>query len=309
MKSGLNKRPTRRLSAEAGVQSLPAVLDGLLHAVKLPVCLMAAMSSVFGHILFLSRFDGGSLAIFAGVFLLATGACCFNVIQEKSIDGGYSRTRERTRAIAALSPALLVTFASVCCICGGALLALFGQGLVPTLLGLVSLFFYNAVYTPMKRRSGFALIPGGVAGALPPVIGWTAAGGSLPGVLPVFLFVLFFLWQIPHFSLILLSYAGEYRRQGTFRNIATSLSEQSLRRITAIWLLSLGTSLLFLTVIPGLLPVTAKAIIVAATMMFLATVVILLFYKAVVPSRKIFIFLNTYFFFCMVVVAIGAMVS
>ena len=307
MKSGLNKRPTKWLSAAADRASLPALLDGFMHAVKLPVCLMAAMSSVLGHVLFLSRFDAVSLWVFAGVFLLATGACSVNVIQEKTIDRLYDRTRDRTRAIAALSETLLLMFACLCCISGVVLLALHGHGQVPPILGLASLFFYNAIYTPMKRHSGFALIPGGVAGALPPVIGWTAAGGALLSFLPVILFVLFFLWQVPHFSLILLTHAKDYRKQGIFRNLATVLSEQGLKRITAIWLLSLGTSILFLTVIPGLLPTIAKIIIVVATIMFLVVVLFVLLCETVVSFRKLFIFLNAYFFFSLVVVATGVM--
>lgn len=309
MKSGLNKRPTRRLSAAAGSVSIPAVLDGLLHAVKLPVCLMAAMSSVLGHVLFLSRFDGGSLLVFTGVFLLATGACCLNVVQEKSIDIVYRRTRDRTRTIATLSPTLLIIFACLCCVSGVGLLGSYGYGPVPPMLGMAALFFYNAVYTPMKKVTGFALIPGGISGALPPLIGWTAAGGELLSPLSVILFTIFFLWQIPHFSLILLTHVEDYRKKGIFRNLATSLSEQGLKRVTAVWLLSLGTCLLFLTVIPGFLPMTAKIIITVATILFLTTVFVVLFCKTVVSSRNIFIFLNTYFFFSLVVIATGAMVS
>ena len=287
--------------------SLPALVDGLLHAIKLPVCLMAGMSAVLGHVLFLSRFADGALLVFGGVFLLATGGCCFNILQEREIDINYDRTRSRSRSIGILSPALLIAFACLNCLIGVLLLAWCGLGPEPPILGVISLVLYNAVYTPLKKVSCFALIPGGVAGALPPVIGWTAGGGSLLEPLPVLVFVLFFLWQIPHFSLILLTHADDYRLQGVFKNLATSLSEQEIKRITAVWLFSLGTCVLCLTVIPGLLVLSAKIIITGVTIGFLVIALLFLFSKEAGSSKKLFIFLNGYFFLSLVVAATGVM--
>jgi protoheme IX farnesyltransferase len=82
------------------------------------------------------------------------------------------------------------------------------------ILGILNVVLYNLVYTSLKRVSSLALIPGSLVGAVPPLIGFTAAGGSAPdsGILLFSLFM--FLWQIPHFWLISIRYADDYRTAG-----------------------------------------------------------------------------------------------
>jgi len=80
-------------------------------------------------------------------------------------------------------------------------------------LGAVALLLYVAVYTPLKTRTAWAAVPGAVAGALPPLIGWTAGAGQ-PGVPGLALFVLLLVWQFPHLLAISLRYEDQYAAAG-----------------------------------------------------------------------------------------------
>src|SRR5204863_6042856 len=81
------------------------------------------------------------------------------------------------------------------------------------LLALLTLFVYLAIYTPMKRRSAASTLVGAVPGALPPMIGWAAAHGSVAAG-GWTLFAIVFLWQIPHFMAIAWLYRDDYRSAG-----------------------------------------------------------------------------------------------
>ena len=82
------------------------------------------------------------------------------------------------------------------------------------LVALATLVTYALIYTPLKRRTSLATVVGAVPGALPPLIGWSAAGGSLLGAAPWSLFLLMFLWQLPHFLAIAWMYREDYARAG-----------------------------------------------------------------------------------------------
>jgi protoheme IX farnesyltransferase len=103
---------------------------------------------------------------------------------------------------------------------GGALLlaGLFILGvsgsLLPLLLGAGALLWYLLVYTPLKRRTPFALAVGALCGSMPPLLGWCAAGGSPLDFRVMLLSGLLYLWQIPHFWLFLRRHGDDYRRAG-----------------------------------------------------------------------------------------------
>jgi protoheme IX farnesyltransferase len=82
------------------------------------------------------------------------------------------------------------------------------------LVALATLVTYAMVYTPLKRRTSLATVVGAVPGALPPLIGWAAAGGSLAVVAPWTLFLIGFLWQMPHVLAIAWIYREDYARAG-----------------------------------------------------------------------------------------------
>ncbi len=139
-------------------------------------------------------------------------ANALNCYLERDSDQRMARTRNRPLPAGRMEPAVALWFGLSLGVVSLAILAL-GTNLLTAALGLLALVSYVLCYTPLKARSETAMLVGGVPGALPPLMGWTAATGkiSLPGVV---LFGILFFWQMPHFLAIALFRKEEYRQAG-----------------------------------------------------------------------------------------------
>lgn len=153
----------------------------------------------------------GLLALL-GTALVTAGTNTLNQWWERDADGRMERTRLRPLPSGSLSPRSALVFGVGIAIVGLVWLALFANALTAWLAG-ASLASYVFLYTPLKRRTPLALFVGAVPGALPILGGWTAATGNvaLPALV---LFVILFLWQIPHFLALGWLYRDDYRRGG-----------------------------------------------------------------------------------------------
>jgi protoheme IX farnesyltransferase len=148
----------------------------------------------------------------AGTALVAGGAAGLNQVYERETDGLMWRTRKRPVAAGRLTVSESAIFSLTLAVAGLLILAT-GANLLAAALALMTLISYNAVYTPMKRRSQLATLVGAVPGALPPMIGWAAAQGRLTPQAWA-LFAIVFVWQIPHFMAIAWLYRDDFRRAG-----------------------------------------------------------------------------------------------
>jgi protoheme IX farnesyltransferase len=148
----------------------------------------------------------------AGILLVVAGANALNMYIERDIDGRMERTRDRPLPAGRMSPSAALWFGVVLSVAAIPILAL-GVNLTTALLALLANLIYVLAYTPLKQRSHWALWVGAVPGAMPPLLGWTAATGRVdPGGLV--LFGILFFWQIPHFLAITLFRSEEYRNAG-----------------------------------------------------------------------------------------------
>jgi protoheme IX farnesyltransferase len=147
-----------------------------------------------------------------GTGLLVAGSGAFNQVLERDTDAFMSRTSTRPFASGRRAPAEGIALGVLTVVGGAALLAV-SVNLLSALLGLLATFIYAFVYTPMKRRTLWAVPVGAVAGALPPVMGWAAATGSIDAG-AIALFGVLFWWQMPHFLGIALYRADDYRSAG-----------------------------------------------------------------------------------------------
>lgn len=147
-----------------------------------------------------------------GTGLVAGGAAAFNQVWERELDAKMRRTAQRPLAAGRMDVGPALAFAFSLAAAGVAELSL-GVNLLAAAIAAATLLLYVLVYTPMKRVSSLATIVGAVPGALPPVIGWAAAGGGLaPGAWA--LFAILFFWQMPHFLAIAWLYRADYGRAG-----------------------------------------------------------------------------------------------
>ncbi|NWF88919.1 MAG: protoheme IX farnesyltransferase [Ignavibacteriaceae bacterium] len=200
---------------------------------KLKITSFVTLTTLFGYICFTPKLTVALLSAVVGTLLLAAGASVINHIQEYKIDALMTRTKNRpipsgkiTVTSAGIISVILIAFGS---------LILLSIGLVPLILGLLNIFWYNIIYTPLKKISPIAIIPGSMVGAIPPAIGWTSAGGYLfdPQILVISFF--FFIWQIPHFWLLLLFLGKEYEQAG-YPTLTKLFDIKQLSRITFVWI-------------------------------------------------------------------------
>jgi protoheme IX farnesyltransferase len=147
-----------------------------------------------------------------GIALVAGGAAGLNQIYERDTDSLMFRTRLRPLAAQRVTPSEALAFSLMLVMIGLATVAA-TSNVLAAILALLTVISYNAVYTPMKRRSQLATLVGAIPGALPPMIGWAAARGALTAEAWA-LFAIVFVWQIPHFMAIAWLYRGDFGRAG-----------------------------------------------------------------------------------------------
>jgi protoheme IX farnesyltransferase len=157
-------------------------------------------------------FDAAAfVALLAGTALVSGGASVLNQYWEREADGRMHRTRWRPLPSGRVSPGDALAF--------GLLLSAVGLGLLASVngltyyLGAAALGSYVLAYTPLKRVTSLCTVVGAVPGAIPPLMGWAAARGTL-GPLAWALFAVLFLWQLPHFLAIGWIYREDYARGG-----------------------------------------------------------------------------------------------
>ncbi len=274
-----------------------------LHLAKVGLCLPVAGSAAFGYILQTPTPTPVLGAIMAAVFLLACGAAAANSLQEADADALLDRTRRRPLVTGRLTRRAAAGFSALALCLGLLTLAATTPGWTPTLLGLAALLLYNGVYTPLKKQTVFALLAGGLVGALPPMIGWTAGGGLLTDSRSWLLAALFFLWQIPHFCLILLHHGHEYQTiaQPTLIRL---LPSSSLNRIVLVWILALAVVALTLTLDRQLLTPGSRLVLALMAALLIAFALFLQWMRGTPNYRRLFLGLNGLFFSALLLVAI-----
>ena len=155
---------------------------------------------------------GPTLLALFGICLVVYAANALNMYLERDVDGLMSRTRTRPLPAGTMEPEVALRIGIATSVLAVGVLT-FGVNPLTGLLSAFSLVLYVLAYTPMKRRTTLALLVGAIPGAAPPLLGWTAATGRIdPGGLALFLIL--FLWQIPHFHAISIFRRDDYVRAG-----------------------------------------------------------------------------------------------
>lgn len=209
-------------------------LGMVLELAKVRIAVLSTASAATGYLLATPGFSPALVPTLAGVFFLACGAGALNQVQEHDVDALMRRTMNRPIPSGRISAKRALMISLLLLAAGFALLS---WSLFAVMLGAVTVLWYNGVYTPLKRVSAFAAIPGGVVGAIPPVMGWVAAGGapSDPRILAVAFF--FFVWQVPHFWLLLMRIGEDYERAG-LPTLTRVFTRPQFARIIYVWMIA-----------------------------------------------------------------------
>jgi protoheme IX farnesyltransferase len=197
--------------------ALPATrtrANDFLMLAKPRLNMLVVASSLAGYVMGGGELSNSARVVFtvAGTGLVAGGASAFNQVIERAPDALMRRTRLRPVPDGRLQPGESLLFALVASLAGLLILGV-GVNALSAAVAATTLLIYVLVYTPLKRRTSFATVIGAIPGALPPVIGWAAARGSLDEGAWV-LFSIVFLWQLPHFLAIAWIYRDDYGRAG-----------------------------------------------------------------------------------------------
>ena len=185
-------------------------------ALTKPRISLLVLFTVGAGVLFAAGAEVSFVLLFHAVFgtaLVASGASALNQWLEQHTDARMRRTQNRPLPAGRLTPTEVFLFGIVLGVGGTAYLALSLPS--PLAAGVAALTFvlYVAVYTPLKRITTLNTLVGAVPGALPPVIGWCSVRGEFNSE-ALALFVILFLWQVPHFLAIAWMYRDEYARAG-----------------------------------------------------------------------------------------------
>jgi len=219
------------------VATLPAQksspLATFLELTKLRISGASTFTAAAGYVACLRGVNAGLVTTLLGILLLAMGSSALNEVQEHKYDALMPRTANRPIPRGDLSPARGALIAVVLAV-SGFLLLLLAHNLASALLGALALAWYNGFYTPLKRVSAFAVVPGSLIGALPPAIGWAAAGGSATDPSLLALAFVFFIWQVPHFWLLVGLHAEGYEEAG-YPTLVSLFGRPRLSRLTFTW--------------------------------------------------------------------------
>jgi len=148
-----------------------------------------------------------------GTALVASGAAAINQVYERDRDRLMNRTRHRPMADGRMGVTEGLLVSALASIGGLAVLWAFANA-AAAVVALATFVSYAAVYTPLKGRTSLSTVIGAVPGALPALIGWAAVRGNVSGIEPWTLFLIQFLWQLPHFLAIAWIYRDDYARAG-----------------------------------------------------------------------------------------------
>ena len=202
---------------EAGAEEDPGFRKDLLVLTKMRLNVFVLITTFFGFLL-AARSGGRSfdfvllLHTLVGTAAAAFGSAAFNQVMEVDLDARMKRTANRPLPARRMDP--LFAFGVGWVLSAGGIIHLAAKvGMWPAWLAAGTVAIYVFIYTPLKRFSSTNTLVGAIPGAIPPMIGWTAAGGPVDAA-AWFLFALLFLWQLPHFVAISWLCREEYEQAG-----------------------------------------------------------------------------------------------
>ncbi len=272
----------------------PGLASAYLRLGKVTISVPVALTGFLGYFLFKPELDRGAVLTIFGVFLLSLASGSINQIQERKTDALMKRTAGRPIPAGVISLRSAILFSILCALMGTTLLMLTGYALAAA-IGLFTLAWYNLVYTPLKRVTAFAVLPGALIGALPPLIGWAAAGGDPLDMEILTIAFLLFVGQMPHYWLLLLKIGDEFRDAGM--PVITSLFDpRQIRNLSFIWIAATGVVVMMLPATPIIKNRGISLILIASAVLFLIRMFQLTYRGDLIKHwKKAFITVNLFY--------------
>ena len=269
-----------------------AIARDYLELSKSRIVFMVVITTASGY-LFAAKHVDPLLLLHAliGTALVAAGTNALNQYVEREHDGKMNRTRMRPLPAGRITPLAALVFSAGIAMAGTLYLGLLVNWLT-AFLGAFTLTSYIFVYTPLKRVSTICTIIGAVPGAVPPLMGWTAATNEL-AIGGWIAFGILFLWQLPHFMAISWIYREDYARGGYVMSSVVDGEGTSVARQAVLYSLAL----LAVSVLPWFFGLSGVAYLVGAVVCgatMLALSVRFFFDRSVRAARSLFMVSNLY---------------
>ncbi len=281
-----------------------AVVADYLELSKSRIVFMVVITAASGFLFAAKHVDPLLLLhTLVGTALVAAGTNALNQYVERDHDGKMHRTRTRPLPAGRITPRAAFLFSSGIAIIGTLYLGLLVNWLT-AFLGAFTLTSYIFVYTPLKRVSTICTIIGAIPGAVPPLMGWTAATNalSLGGWIA---FGILFLWQLPHFMAISWMYRDDYARGG-FAMLSVRDNDGAAVARQAIYY---SLALLAVSVLPWFFGLSGVAYLIGATLCgaaILAASVRFFFDRGIRNARSLFMLSNLYLLTVMLLLVVDA---
>jgi heme o synthase len=234
---------------------------------------------------------------------VAAGTNALNQYVEREHDARMHRTRTRPLPAGRITPRAALLFSSAIAILGTVYLGVF-VNLLTAALGAFTLTSYIFVYTPLKRVSTICTLIGAIPGAIPPLMGWTAATNHL-GLGGWIVFAILFLWQLPHFMAISWMYREDYGRGGFAMLSVRDGDGSAVAREAVLYTLAL----LPVSIAPSLLGMTGLMYLIGASLCglaLLAASIRFFFDRDLRNARKLFMISNLYLLTVMLLLVVDA---
>ncbi len=193
-----------------------------------------------------------------GIGVTCAGSSALNEVLERKIDALMRRTRNRPLPAGRMSVAAGLTAGILAIVCGPAYL-MWTTNVLTGVLALATAVTYLALYTPLKRISPISTFVGAFPGAMPPLLGWTAIRGHME-IEAVFLFLIVFFWQFPHFQAIAWMYRDDYEAAGIKMLPVVDKAGHSVIR----QMLTYCSTLISVSLVPAVLRMTGRLYLAAA---------------------------------------------
>jgi protoheme IX farnesyltransferase len=271
---------------------------------KVRISLPVALSALVGYTMKTGSFDAEALALMAGVFLMSCSSGAINHLQEYKTDALMPRTKNRPIPSGKISISGAIVIALLYFVAGaGILLSAFQP--IAFAISFLTLLSYNTIYTPLKKITAFAVVPGSLVGALPPFIGWFAGGATeIQGPI-VWVALFFFIGQIPHFWLLLLMFGKEYSLAG-YPSLNSIFNDEQIKRLSYTWILAtISTALLIgLTILNGKITLILLMVYIFYLLLPLSSGILV---KKDIPVRRSFLKLNLLYLLMMVILIINSL--
>jgi protoheme IX farnesyltransferase len=275
------------VAREAVLAAPRARVADFLELTKPRITMLVVVTAAVGYALGLrGAFEPAAfVALLVGTALVSGGASVLNQYWERDADGRMRRTRTRPLPSGRVAPGDALAFGLILSAAGLGLLA--SAGGLACFLGAAALGSYVLAYTPLKRITSLCTVVGAVPGAIPPLMGWAAARGTLePGAWA--LFAVLFLWQLPHFLAIGWIYREDYARGGFPMLTVTDSDGRSTGRQAVLY----AAALLPTTLVAGALAAAGPAYLWGALALgaaFLSCAVAFAKTRSLAWARRLFV--------------------